>query len=75
MINVFVGIFNMIPLPPFDGGHVAVATYERIRSRPGRPYRVDMAKLMPVAYAVVAVLAFILVTSLYLDIFRFPSVR
>lgn len=69
-INIFVGIFNMIPLPPFDGGHVAVATYEAIRSRKGRRYTVDMAKLLPVAYLVVLLLVFLGVTSLYLDIVR-----
>ncbi len=31
-INVFVGIFNMVPLLPLDGGHVAIATYEKIAS-------------------------------------------
>ena len=70
MINVFVGIFNMVPLPPFDGGHVAVATYEAVRSRKGRRHMVDMAKLLPVAYLVVLLLVFLGVTSLYLDIFR-----
>ena len=69
-INIFVGIFNMIPLPPFDGGHVAVATYERIRSRKGKRYHADITKLMPVAYAMVMVLVFIAVSSLYLDIVR-----
>jgi membrane-associated protease RseP (regulator of RpoE activity) len=69
-INLFVGVFNMVPLPPLDGGHVAVATYERLRSRPGRPYRVDMAKVMPVAYVVFMVLVTIGLTSLYLDIVR-----
>ena len=69
-INIFVGIFNMIPLPPFDGGHVAIATYERIRSRKGKRYHADITKLMPVAYAVVMVLVFIAVSSVYLDIVR-----
>ena len=69
-INIFVAIFNMIPLPPFDGGHVAVATYERIRSRKGRRYHADVAKLMPVAYAVVLLLVFISLSSVYLDIFK-----
>ncbi len=32
-MNVFIGIFNMLPLPPLDGGHAAVAIYERARSR------------------------------------------
>lgn len=73
LLNIFVGIFNMIPLPPFDGGHVAIATYERIRSKPGRPYRVDMAKVMPVAYVVFMMLVTLGLTSLYLDIVRPPE--
>ena len=32
MLNVFIGIFNLVPLLPLDGGHVAIATYEKIRS-------------------------------------------
>ncbi len=32
LINIFVGIFNMLPLLPFDGGHVAIAIYEKLRS-------------------------------------------
>jgi membrane-associated protease RseP (regulator of RpoE activity) len=69
-INVFVGLLNMTPLPPFDGGHVAVATYEAIRSRNGRRYRADITKLLPIAYAVVGVLAVVGLGSLYLDIFK-----
>lgn len=67
-INVFVGIFNMVPLLPLDGGHVVIAIYERIRSRKGRPYRVDVMKLMPVTYAVILVLVLLSVSALYLDI-------
>ena len=67
-INIFVGIFNMIPLPPFDGGLVAVATYERIRSRKGRPYVADAAKLLPVAAMVLMALMFLFVTSVILDV-------
>ncbi|MBA2607531.1 MAG: RIP metalloprotease [Actinobacteria bacterium] len=67
-INVFVGIFNLIPLPPFDGGHIAVATYEAIRSRKGRRYSVDMNKLLPVAYAVILALVLLSATTLWLDI-------
>ncbi|HET7489007.1 MAG TPA: RIP metalloprotease [Acidimicrobiales bacterium] len=67
-INIFVGIFNMIPLLPLDGGHVAIATYERLRSRRGQRYYVDIAKVMPLTYMVVLLLAFIAISSLYLDI-------
>src|SRR5204863_8331657 len=34
-INLFIGIVNLIPLLPLDGGHIAIATYERLRSRHG----------------------------------------
>ena len=67
-INVFLGVFNLAPLLPFDGGHVAVATYERIRSRKGKRHFADVSKLMPLTYAVVAVLALVFVSSVYLDI-------
>ena len=70
VINVFVGVFNMLPLLPLDGGHVAIAVYERVRSRRGRRYRVDMAKLLPVTYVVLFVILFFGVTALYLDIVR-----
>ena len=69
-INVFVGIFNMIPLLPLDGGHVAIATYERIRSTRGRRYHADIAKAMPVYYAVFLLIVFLGVSSLYLDVVR-----
>ena len=69
-LNIFVGVFNMLPLLPFDGGHAAIATYERLRSRPGKPYRADISKMIPVATTVVVLLAFLLATGLYLDLTR-----
>ena len=69
LVNVFLGVFNMLPLPPFDGGHVAVATYERWRERGGRGrYLIDPSKLAPLATVVVAALALLAVGLLYLDI-------
>ena len=68
LINIFIGIFNLVPLLPLDGGHVAIATYERLRSRGGERYYVDVRKLLPVTYAVVVVLITIGVAALYLDI-------
>ena len=67
-INVFVGFFNLIPLLPLDGGHIAVAIYERIRSRKGRRYYADASKLLPLTYAVVFILIVIGVSAIYLDI-------
>ena len=68
-VNVFVGLLNLFPVLPFDGGHAAIATYERLRSRRGRaPYRADIAKMIPVAMAMIGVLAMLFLTGLYLDI-------
>ena len=67
-INIFIGIFNMIPLLPLDGGHVAVAAYEWARSKKGRRYQVDITKMMPLTYAVFALIIVLGVTALYLDV-------
>ena len=72
-INVFVGMFNMAPMMPLDGGHVLVATYERLRSTRKRRYVADVRKLMPAAYAVMFLMLLLGATSLYLDI-RAPIV-
>jgi membrane-associated protease RseP (regulator of RpoE activity) len=74
-INIFVAIFNMIPLLPFDGGHVAIAVYERIRSRRGRRYHADVAKLLPLTSAVVVFLVVFGVAVIYLDIVRPISIQ
>jgi membrane-associated protease RseP (regulator of RpoE activity) len=70
LLNIFIGVFNLVPLLPLDGGHVAIATYERIRSRAGRRYQADVGKMMPIAAAVIVVLVLIGVTSVYLDIVK-----
>ena len=69
-VNIFVGVFNLFPLLPFDGGHAAIATYERIRSRKDRTYRADVEKMWPVTVVVLTLLLFLTFTGLYLDITR-----
>ncbi len=61
-LNIFVGLFNLLPLLPLDGGHLAVVIYEqfrtwlaRLRGRPD-PGLVDMRKLLPLSVGVFAVL-------------------
>jgi membrane-associated protease RseP (regulator of RpoE activity) len=61
-LNIFVGIFNLLPLLPLDGGHLAVVIFERIRywlarvfHRPD-PGLVDMQKLVPVSLLVFVLL-------------------
>jgi membrane-associated protease RseP (regulator of RpoE activity) len=69
VINVFVGLINLVPLLPFDGGHIAIATFEKISSLiTRRKVTVDAAKLMPIAAAVLVLLLFIFVSSVFLDI-------
>ncbi|PIE31397.1 MAG: hypothetical protein CSA55_05830 [Ilumatobacter coccineus] len=68
ILNVFVGIFNMLPLLPLDGGHALIATYERVRERGGQRYHADVAKAMPIAMAVMMILALLFIAGLYLDL-------
>ncbi len=63
-LNFFVGIFNLLPLLPLDGGHLAVLFFEQIRDRVKRLFgytgelrRVDLNRLMPLTYAVVVFFA------------------
>ena len=67
-VNVFVGVFNMFPLLPFDGGHAAIAAYERVRSRRGERYRADINKMIPLTTIVMGLMGFLLFVGLYLDI-------
>ncbi|MCW2499932.1 MAG: peptidase [Frankiales bacterium] len=74
-LNLFVGIFNLLPLLPLDGGHIAVVWFEKARDRirrargyVGEIQRVDYNKLMPVTMAVVVLFAGFTVWLLGADI-------
>jgi membrane-associated protease RseP (regulator of RpoE activity) len=55
-LNIFIGLFNVLPLPPLDGGHMAVVGYESLRRWRSRklgrpdPGRIPTAKLLPATY-------------------------
>jgi membrane-associated protease RseP (regulator of RpoE activity) len=73
-LNLFIALFNFIPLLPLDGGHIAGAIYEavrrgfaKLRGRPDPGY-VDVAKALPLAYAMASVLIVMGVLLLYADI-------
>jgi membrane-associated protease RseP (regulator of RpoE activity) len=70
LINIFIGVFNLVPLLPFDGGHVVIAVYEKIQERrlDRRRYFTDVSRLMPLTYVVVIGLAMLFFSTLYLDI-------
>ena len=67
-VNISIGLLNMIPLLPLDGGHAAIATYERIRSIGGRRYMADVSRLLPITYAVFMFMVLLGVSAIYLDI-------
>ena len=73
-VNLFVALFNFIPLLPLDGGHIAGTLWEavrrgiaRLRGKPD-PGHVDVGKLLPVAYVVGAFLLLMGVLLIYADI-------
>jgi regulator of sigma E protease len=73
-INIFIGIFNLVPLPPLDGGHLAVLGVERAvngwRSLRGRTpdFSVDPRAVAAIAIPVLAVLGTVFLALLWLDI-------
>jgi len=78
VVNIFIGVFNLIPMLPFDGGHVVIAVYEKIqewRKRTGTRYYADLNKLLPVVYVMILLLGLLFVSSLYLDIANPVSVK
>ena len=75
-LNIFVGLFNLLPLLPLDGGHMAVAIadeirsfFARLRGKP-RPAGIDVNVLTPITMTVFAVLAVLTAILLIADIFN-----
>jgi len=68
-VNLFLALFNLIPLLPFDGGHAVIAIYEGIASKvKGRRVQVDYRRLVPVTAMVLVVLLAFGVSTMFLDI-------
>jgi membrane-associated protease RseP (regulator of RpoE activity) len=75
-LNIFVGAFNLLPLLPLDGGHLAVVIFERIRAwfnrlrgRPD-PGLVDIQRLVPLSLLVFALLVGLGTLLIAADIFN-----
>jgi membrane-associated protease RseP (regulator of RpoE activity) len=75
-LNIFIGAFNLLPLLPLDGGHLAVIIYERIRAWLARllgrpdPGLVDMQRLVPVSVMVFGLLIGLGVLLMAADVFN-----
>jgi membrane-associated protease RseP (regulator of RpoE activity) len=73
-LNIFFGLFNLLPLLPLDGGHIAVIIYERIRAWLARlrgrpdPGLADMAKLLPVSFSLFVLIVLLSFTVVLADI-------
>ena len=75
-VNIFVGIFNLLPLLPLDGGHLAIVLFERLRAGWARlrrrpdPGLVDIQRLVPVSVGVFALLLALGLLLIAADIFN-----
>ncbi|HEV2889679.1 MAG TPA: site-2 protease family protein [Frankiaceae bacterium] len=73
-LNVFIGLFNLLPLLPLDGGHLAILGFEEARSGIARslgrpdPGRVDLQRLMPAMVAFIVLMGGLTVMLLYAGI-------
>jgi len=64
-VTLFIGLINLIPLPPLDGGHVAIAVIEKIRGK-----RIDMKSVVPVSAVVLLILGFFSISAMILDVWK-----
>jgi membrane-associated protease RseP (regulator of RpoE activity) len=72
--NLAIGVFNLIPLLPLDGGHIAGSLWEGLKRayakamRRPKPQYVDIAKVLPLTYAAALVMMIMAVLLVYADL-------
>jgi membrane-associated protease RseP (regulator of RpoE activity) len=69
-VTIFIGIVNLIPLPPLDGGHVLMLGIEKVRGR-----AVDYRRLVPISATVIVLLSAFALATMVLDVTKpLPSI-
>ena len=62
-VTIFIGVVNLVPLPPLDGGHLILLAWEKLTGRPA-----DYRRLVPVSAAVIVFLSIFAIATAVLDI-------
>jgi membrane-associated protease RseP (regulator of RpoE activity) len=62
-VTVFIGVVNLVPLPPLDGGHLLLLVWEKVTGR-----QADYRKLVPISAAVIVFLSIFAIATVFLDI-------
>ena len=62
-VTIFIGVVNLIPLPPLDGGHLMLLAWEKVTGR-----QADYRRLVPVSAAVIVFLSVFAIATVFLDI-------
>jgi membrane-associated protease RseP (regulator of RpoE activity) len=73
-LNLFLGLINLVPLPPFDGGGIAATLFETVRRWIARllrrpdPGGFDSARLLPVTYVMAGLILVVSIVLIFADI-------
>jgi membrane-associated protease RseP (regulator of RpoE activity) len=62
-VTIFIGVVNLLPLPPLDGGHLLLLAWEKVTGR-----QADYRKLVPVSAAVIVFFSIFAIATVFLDI-------
>ncbi len=62
-VTVFIGVVNLVPLPPLDGGHLLLLVWEKLTGR-----QADYRKLVPISAAVIVFLSIFAIATVFLDV-------
>jgi len=65
ILSIFIGLFNLLPIPILDGGHLLILVIEKLRGKPLEPEKINFMYLIGISLMVI-----IFVIATYKDILR-----